>query len=325
FIFVVKHAHEAKVLLESLAAIKIISIFAPFIAEASSSGALVAGLTMATMKMTGLGSVAKGLGPLFARLGTWIMSLRAGLYGLGFSEGVALIATKLLAGALAVLTSPITIVVGGLALLAAGMYYFRDSTFHAKGEVYKLRDAYLALWEVLTFQNKNGEKTFTSVLARIKKEREDSEKKAPGAKPYSSPRPPTPDTGGLAGGTSDKDKKDVYGEEIKRLDLAAIAAVKYLSVIDAAPDKIQAVTAAMHAQSEILRINNELHQQGKAALTDAQRATLTEKFTLEETLKALDDYGKSLVSEQHSSELATIQADNMAAAVLNGEDAVRKA
>ncbi len=316
--FTVKHAHALKIAIEALLALQIAKFAIPFGLQLLTSGTLVAGVGRLTASLLGVGALI----PVLTQFSAWVVYTTRFLVLLAAEEGIAAAATYVFGGALAVLTAPVTIVVGAIATLAAGMYYFRDSTFHAKGEVYKLRDAYSALWKILTFQNKSGE-TVAQVLARAKKEREDAEKGAvPAAAtplPHSKPLP-TPDTGDIA-----VPKKDIYGEEIKKLDLAIAAQRAYLAVLGASPEKIAAAASAERAAGIILEKNTALIDSQRAKLTPRQEATIRQKVATEDATKALVEYGRSLSGEQQSTELSIRQQDALTAVLSQGEEATRKA
>ena len=93
--------------------------------------------------------------------------------------------------------------------------------------------------------------------------------------------------------------------------------------LDAEPGKLQEVEAAEKARAEILKLNNSLVDAGRPKLTAKQEATITEKIATEESTKALVDYGKELVGQQHSADLSIQQTRAMAAANLEGDAAVR--
>jgi hypothetical protein len=137
------------------------------------------------------------------------------------------------------------------------------------------------------------------------------------------PELPAADTEGL--GAPKKEKKDLYGEEIQKLVELVQAQKAYLGVLDASPEKIAAVASAEKAAAVILALNTKLLDEKRPALTNAEKATINYLVALEENLKALHEYGKELVGQQHSADLAIQQTRALAAANLEGSDAVRAA
>jgi hypothetical protein len=317
--FAVKHAHALKIAIEALLALQVAKFAIPFAVELLSSGKLVAGVGRLSASLLGIGRLI----PVLAQFSAWLVYTTRFVGLLAAEEGIAAAATYVFGGALAVLSAPVTIVVGAIAALSAGMYYFRDSTFHAKGEVYKLRDAYTALWQIMMFQTPHGEKTFNDALVRIKKEREAAEKAA--AAPAATPSIPhvkplaTPDTGDFA-----LPKKDVYGEEIKKLDLAIAAQQAYLAVLGASPEKIAAAASAERAEGIILEKNTMLIDEHRAKLTGKQEATIRDKVAVEDATKALVEYGRSIVGDQQSTDLSIRQQTALTAVVSQSEEAIRK-
>jgi len=161
-------------------------------------------------------------------------------------------------------------------------------------------------------------------LNQAKAQREASGKKAPAGSPDVAPAAlPPPDTAGL--GTEKKEKKDLYGDEIKKLDQLIAAQRAYLGVLDATPDKIAEVMAAEIAETRIVALNTQLLDEKRPALTEVEKATIRSKIATEESLKALNEYGKELVGQQHSTDLSIQQSKVMAAANLEGGEAVRQA
>jgi hypothetical protein len=137
------------------------------------------------------------------------------------------------------------------------------------------------------------------------------------------PELPEPDTEGL--GAPKKEKRDIYGDEILKLNELIEAQKAYLKVLDGTPEEIAAVAAAEKAAAIILELDTKLLDEKRPALTSAEKATISYKVALEESLKALNEYGKELVSQQHSADLSIQETRALAAANLEGEDAVRRA
>lgn len=127
------------------------------------------------------------------------------------------------------------------------------------------------------------------------------------------------DTSGLG-----KAQKDPYAEEIRKLDEATAAQKAYLAVLDGTPEQIAQVAAAEKAQGIILELNNRLRGEGKPLLTALQQATISQKVATEESTKALVEYGRELVAQQHGADLAIQQTRAMAAANLEGDAAIRR-
>ena len=96
-------------------------------------------------------------------------------------------------------------------------------------------------------------------------------------------------------------------------------------MLDASPEKIAAVASAEKAAVVILALNTKLLDEKRPALTNAEKATISYLVALEENLKALHEYGKELVGQQHSADLTIQQTRVLAAANLEGDDAVRAA
>src|SRR5580658_8824110 len=136
------------------------------------------------------------------------------------------------------------------------------------------------------------------------------------------PALPEPDTEGL--GAPKKEKRDIYGDEILKLNELIEAQRAYLKVLDGTPEEIAAVAAAEKAAAIILELDTKLLDEKRPALTSAEKATISYKVALEESLKALNEYGKELVTQQHSADLSIQQTRALAAANLEGEAAVRR-
>jgi Lambda phage tail tape-measure protein (Tape_meas_lam_C) len=159
------------------------------------------------------------------------------------------------------------------------------------------------------------------LLREAKQQREAAAKPKPEAAPAPAAKPKPPaETAGLG-----QPKKDVLGDEIRKLNQAAIAEAAYISVLGASPEKIQAVTIAEKARALIVDINNKLIDEGRPKLSKHAEALLTQKLALAETLKALHEYGQAIVDQQHQTELAIAQARALADAELRGDEAVRQA
>jgi hypothetical protein len=283
--FAVKHAHALKVALEALLALKLASIAIPIIGDLQKGGItnVSKALNQLTLGFLGLEKVI----PVLAKFAGWskaVLSLAA-------SEGIAATATYVFGGALAVITSPITIVVGALAALTYALYRFRTSTFTAKGEVYELRDAYKALWQVLTFQNKDGETKFTQVLSRIKHEREANGQEVRRflnasatdllpAKKDKKDGKEAPDTSGLG-----KDTESPINKVLANLQEKLEESKQVLAAAGLEEEAQRKVTAANKANFEILKLGQEIAKQTGAKTRDyaslvdaATQATIRSRY-----------------------------------------------
>jgi hypothetical protein len=133
-----------------------------------------------------------------------------------------------------------------------------------------------------------------------------------------------PDTSGLG-----PQKKDVVGEELRKLDLAIAQQKAYLGVLAATPDKIAEVAAQEKARAIILELTNKLIDQGRLkpgqSLPAAQQAAIQQKVASEESLKSLVEYGRGLEEQQRAADLSIKQTRAMAAANLEGDVAIREA
>jgi len=131
---------------------------------------------------------------------------------------------------------------------------------------------------------------------------------------------PPPDLRGLA-----KREKDPYLEEIEKLKLAIETQKAFLAVVGDTPDAIAAVTAAEKAEAIILDLNTKLKNADRKELTLGQKEELRYRVALEASTTALVAYSTGLVSQFDAASLASEQARVMAAAILEGDDAVRAA
>jgi hypothetical protein len=189
-----------------------------------------------------------------------------------------------------------------LTIVAAFKKYFNEALDWAKGILGKLTPD----WVI-------------SALDEAKRQREAASKPADAPKSPAVAKLPAAEAEGIV------KKKDPYGEEIAKLDLAIKAQQAYIAVLDATPEAIASVASAEKAAAIVLELNNKLTDAGHLKLTALQEATIGQKVALGESLKALDEYGKELVSQQHSSQLATDQARSLGAAISGGEEATRRA
>ena len=189
-----------------------------------------------------------------------------------------------------------------LTIVAAFKKYFNEALDWARGVLGKLTPD----WVV-------------SALDEAKRQRESASKPAESPKAPAVPKLPAAETEGIV------KKKDLFGDEIEKLDLAIRAQQAYIAVLDATPEAIASVASAEKAAAIVLELNNKLTDAGHAKLTALQEATIGQKVALGESLKALDEYGKELVGQQHSSLLATDQARALGAVISGGEEATRRA
>lgn len=317
--FVVTHAHALKLVLEGLIGLRVANLVVPLLAGFGGGEVLLGGVSKFAQGALGIKELVKTLGLVGAAVAAHISKITA----MAAAEGVASAVTFTLSGALSFLAAhPVALIIGGLTTLGVAMYNFRDRTFEAAGAVYKYIDAYTLLARFI-IQRRLRTGSVAGDLALVKKEREASTPFTPVGPELGIPHPlPTkalmpPDTG--------IPKKDLFGEEIKKLDLGLITTARYLSVLDAMPDKIQAVTAAQKAQTIILDLDNKLWDTQRKHLTEAQKEEIRTKAAEEESLQALLAYGKGLVDQKNSTILATEQARALASAQLQGDEAVRKA
>ena len=328
--FAVKNAHALKIAFEALLALQFAKFAIPFAVELLTAGSLTAGVGKLTLSILGIGKLL----PLLSSFGAWLAYTTRFVALLAAEEGIAAAATYVFGGAIAVITSPVTIVVGVISALAAGMYLLRDATFHAGGQIYALKDSYEALWQMITLRSKQGEPGWFAIggwdkiLGRVKQERQEREQAAKFVGPPTSAANPfvpkrkaleTPDTSGLK-----KDKKDIYTEEIQRLNLAIAAQRAYLAVIGETPEKINAVAAAERAEAIILATNQKLHDQKRPLLTSTQRTTIQDKVDTEESTKGRVEYGRGIVGERHATDLSIQQQTALAGVVGQSEEAFRR-
>jgi len=347
--FVTKHAHALKVALEALVAIKIASIAIPVLATANWAAA-GAGIEKFVVGLLGIqkllpiitsfaGTVAAAI-PLLAEAG-----------GVSYVFGTAL----------AAIGGPITLAIAGIVALGATVYHFRDALFQFEGETYHVGDIWSAVWiqmekpmqwlsdrfhAIVNLMGKawdafaNGLRTaivgaisnispifaalipgFDKALAEAKRRREAAGFKVNG--------PPTPGpTQSLAPAVTaglGPEKKDVYAEAIAKINQAILAQQRFASVLHGTPDAISGVNVAMKAEAEILKLNTERMDAHLPKLTAIQEATIRQRMAFEESLAVVNAYGKELVSQSQASELATIQARKLAAATLEGDEALERA
>lgn len=156
-----------------------------------------------------------------------------------------------------------------------------------------------------------------------------AQREAPAKKQVERPSPAQPelpqaDTEGLGPTKKDK-KKDLYGDEILKLNQLIQAQKAYLGVLGGTPEAIAKVAAQEKADTIILELNTKLLDEKRPALTNAEKATISYMVAVEENLKALNEYGKELVAQQHSADLSIQQTRALATANLEGEEAVRHA
>jgi hypothetical protein len=189
-----------------------------------------------------------------------------------------------------------------LTIVAAFKKYFNEALDWAKGILGKLTPD----WVI-------------SALDEAKRQREAASKPAEAPKSSTTPKLPAAEAEGIV------KKKDPYGEEIAKLDLAIKAQQPYIAALDATPETIASVASAEKAAAIVLELNNKLTYAGHPKLTALQEATIGQKVALGESLKALDEYGKELVGQQHASQLATDQARALGVAISGGEEATRHA
>jgi hypothetical protein len=159
-------------------------------------------------------------------------------------------------------------------------------------------------------------------LNQAKREREAAEaaaKQGPATPTGRTPTGTEPTFTGL-----EKPEKDPYREVIDKLKLAIDTQNAYIGVLGATPDAIAAVTAAEKAEAVILELNTRLKEKGKSLDAD-QKTEIRRLVALEESRKAVEDFGKSIETQRQQQALAADAADALAAAQLRGVDATREA
>src|ERR1035437_321381 len=349
--FTVRHAHALKLAFEALAAVEGGKILLPLGGQSMTGGLAMAakGVKEFAIGFAGLGKVI----PVLVEFAGWLKTEASMVGALAAEEGVATAASSGLVLLLYKFRESTFSLMGptyqlrdvwNAAWIVMGNVFtwvgqrFSEVVTFIKGVWKGFIDIISSniIVRVMTAMFSAAIEFARSVLGRLtpqflidalnqaKAQREASGKKAPAGSPDVAPAAlPPPDTAGL--GTEKKEKKDLYGDEIKKLDQLIAAQRAYLGVLDATPDKIAEVMAAEIAETRIVALNTQLLDEKRPALTEVEKATLRAKIATEESLKALNEYGKELVGQQHSTDLSIQQSKVMAAANLEGGEAARKA
>lgn len=310
--FVVQHATALKFAFEALVAVRVLDQFARIGEGASGLGVILSGAGKAFQSLVGI----KHLVPLFAEMAGWLRTEIFMVSSLAAEEGLASAASYVFGGALTfIAANPIAIAITALAALGAALYAYRDATFEAYNATYTWGDAFKAAFFMEGFVgNEEG-------LKRAKASRLAHGPVGPELDvrhDIKKPKLPQPDTSGMG-------KKDVFGEEIKKLDIGLVTTARYLSVLDETPEKIEAVAAAQKSQSIILELNNKLWDSQRKHLSATQVEQIRTKVAEEESLQALLAYGRALVEQERATGLSITQTRNLAKANLEGDEAMRQA
>lgn len=320
-----------KNVIEGLAVLQIVKFALPLLADAAATGSFAAGVVKLGTSFFGLGKVL----PILANIGKWLM---LAIPMLAEAGGVSVVFSL----ALAAIGGPVTLIAIAVTALAGVMYAFRDSTVSVNGELVKMRDIYSALVNSFKRSVKNsfswnmasggdGPSSFTEELKKAKAEREAQDaataKAASDATAKAAIKKPGadgPNTAGLG-----KPEKDVFGDALRKLDQSISAQKAYIAALGATPDKIQAITSAERAKAMIVELSNKLIDEGRLKegqlLSASQQSAIKRRVASEDSLKAIQEYGKSLIQQRHDSELSLQQTTAMGAAVLLGDEAVRRA
>jgi hypothetical protein len=131
---------------------------------------------------------------------------------------------------------------------------------------------------------------------------------------------PPPDTSGLG-----KKEKDPIDEEIKKLNLAISAQKEFLAVVGATPEVVNRSTSAQRAEGIILELNNKLTDDAEKKKLRQQSDSIRQKVALEDATKALVEYGKTIVEQTDSADLAAKQQANLTAVIFSGQEATKVA
>jgi hypothetical protein len=325
--FATKHAQALKIALEALAAVQVSRILLPLISDLATGGwsKVGAGVGKFVTNLLGLSRVI----PILKDFAGWIGYTTRFIGLMAEEEGILSAATWALRGAFVALGGWITVIIGATVGLGVALYSLRDHIITLEGEVFKLKDVYSALGAAMAAVARgnigNFAGAFSAALIQAKNEREAAEKAAAAAEAAKKKKDTTTKQTGAATDITGlgKPEADPYGEAIKKLNLAIDAQQKYLNVLHGTPEAIAAVTAAEKADATILEINTKLKEKDKKLSAD-QEATIREKVAREESLKALEDYGKSLVDQQRNTDLSIAQTAVLTAAYAKGDEAVRR-
>jgi hypothetical protein len=316
--FATRHAEALKIAMGALAGLVGLKIAIPVIGDLQKGGLANVGKAFDGLTKSALG-LQRTL-PALKEFAVWSKGTAIAVASLAKTEGIATTASLVLTEALTALTVPL--IVTGIGALAYAFYKMADSIRMAHDEGVRLGDVLHGLRPVNILKFIFGDQTAMEASVGLSAAKHwtpsnDLDKHKP------PPPPPPPknlfDTSGLG-----PPQKSPYDNEIRELNQAIAANKAYLSVIDAGPEKIQQVAAAELARAEIVKLNNQLIGEGKAKLTALQEATITQKIATESSLKALLEYGREIVGQQHSTDLSIQQTRALAAANLEGDAAIRR-
>ena len=309
--FIVTHVNALKLAFEGLLLLRVANFAVPLIASFSGMGPIVGGLSKFGQSALGITALVKTLKDLGAA--TKISKDFIGPLAEGMSRASG--ASLMFSGVLAVLSNPIGLTIGVIAALTAALYAYRDASFEAYGATYTVGDAVKATLVFL-----QGRASFKQAMDIFKGQRthkdQGPELDIPHALVRGKPGLEPPDT--------KLHEKDIFGEEIKKLDLAIATQKAYLAVVGASPAKIMEVEAAQKAEAKILELDTQLYEKYRRHLTEAEKATLRQKIALEDSITALVAYGKEIDGQVQSTELAVLQTRNLANAQLEGDEAIRQ-
>lgn len=323
--FAATHAHALKIALEALAGVQIAKIAIPLIGDLADGKDLAKigkGFDRATMGLLGLERTL----PVLAKFGKWAKESAQFARLLATEEGIASAATYVLTGALSLLEAPL--ILSGIAALGFSFFKVAEGIREARDEGVRFSDVLHGLVDhgganlfklglgdasglALSIEKSARPHTLPTRFFQTMNPL-DSSKNKPSQKN-------SLDTSGLSG------HANYFADEIRKLDQGIATQKAYLAVIDGTPEKIQAVNAAEQAHAAILALNKQLTDEGMAALSKRQQGMILGRMATQAETKALVDYGRSLVDQQHASELSIEQAKVLALANLQGDMAVRRA
>jgi hypothetical protein len=342
--FAEKHAHALKIAFEGLAGLKLATIAIPVISDLANGGIDKATSGIGRFILQSVGLTNRVI-PALVELGSSAKYNASFIALMASEEGIAAAASYAWSSGLAAANAALSTMAGLLGVTVAGLGIFGAALVSEKAAAEKLAGVAVTWGDMWHAAMKNVQddarvlldilkgdlpkaimdlSSFQSLRTRAAGEAKARPVDKSETLPPPRPKLPPPNTAGLG-----PDKKDVYGEEIKKLDLAIASQRAYLSVLDGTPEKIAAISAQEKAAAVILELTNKLVDEHKLkkgqSMALDQQAAIISRVTLEENLKALVDYGKEIVGQQHGAELAIKQLRAMAAANLEGDAAVRRA
>lgn len=302
--WVAKNAGLLKTALEALVGLQVLKIAIPLLAEMSASN-LSAGVGRL---LTGLLGLEKAV-PVLKTFGTWVTYNTGFLRLLAAEEGVAAAATYGLNAALTALAANPVLMIGGIVLgVGAAVHALVKQNDEARAAAERATSRLHPDFSSVGIPNGNVKSPQVSLGDRLDK-----------MFPLPAPKSKAPDTTGL--GTP---KKDIVGEEKAKLDLAIAAQREFLANLNATPEKLQEITAAQRADAEVLQLRNQLQSEGnKLSARDEQ--AIRQRIQTQDALKALNEYGRSLVDGARNADLAAAASNRLTAAQFAGEEATRRA